>query len=125
MFMAYSGNLNLARDAKISDFVVCGKSNVNNGSSDMDCGGIFTPDVSSLFVCGNLDTSNKQETGISIYLFRSELEAPVYSSPANLRFSKGKFCHEIAFPISNKKGSYTVKVYYFRRIIASTMFEVR
>ena len=125
MFMAYTGDLNLARDAKISGFVVCSKSNIHGESSNIDCGEIFAPDVNSLFVCGHLNTSNKEETGISIYLFRNELEAPIYSSPVNLHLSKGKFCQEIALPTHNKRGSYSVKVYYFRRVIASTAFEVR
>ena len=81
--------------------------------------------VNFLFVCGKLDTSNREETGISIFLFKDGLEAPVYSSPVNLRLIKGRFCHEIVLPVHDKKGSYTVRAFYFRRTLASTTFDVR
>jgi hypothetical protein len=125
MFMAFTGKLNLARDTKISNFVVCSKMNVHSENNDRACNNTFTSNVNGLFVCGNLDTNNREETGITIYLFRDELEAPIYTSPVNLRLSKGEFCHGMVLPAHDKKGSYIVKVFYFRRILASTTFDIR
>jgi hypothetical protein len=124
-YLVLSGRIGISRNTQISDLVVCDRSIEYAGNENAICTGIFPKSVNELFVCGYLETENIDNVGLTILLLRSSSEMPIYVSPANLRFNRGHFCHEIDLPVGNKTGHYTIKVYFYRKIIASSVFEIR
>jgi hypothetical protein len=124
-YLFISEKLDLSRDLTISDFVVCNKSTLSDEQSTANWGGSFTKDDKELYACGYINAKNPRISCISILLFINEKDTPLYVSPVDLQFNKGFFCHEIILPSDNKDGLFSVKVYYFRKIVAASKFEIR
>jgi len=124
-YLFLSGRLDIVRDVRISELVVCSQQITFTESDAASCGKVFPESVESIFVCGYMDSGHPNIDGVAILMFKNMIEKPIYVSPTTLQFRKGSFCHEIFIVGENRTGLYAINFYYFRNIIASVTFEIQ
>jgi hypothetical protein len=129
IYLAMSGNLQ-RKEARIKEVVICNEPILSWEISLIKdtCKEIFEQNVDSLYVCGvveypNLNSDNFIE--LLIYVFREKETRPIYINPVDDKFRKANFCREILIPPRDQAGKYLVEIYYYRKLLASTGFEIK
>lgn len=129
IYLAMSGILQ-REEARIKEVVICNEQIFSWDVSLIKdaCKEIFEQNVDNLYVCGiieypNLNSDNFIE--LLIYVFRENETRPIYINPVDDKFKQANFCREIFLPPRNQAGEYFVEIYYYRKLLASTRFEIK
>jgi len=129
IYLAISGNLQ-REEARIKEVVICNEPIFSWDLSLIKdaCKEIFEQNVDNLYVCGVIEYPKlKSENFIEliIYVFRENETRPIYINPVDDKFREAYFCREILLPSRNQAGEYLVEIYYYRKLLASSRFEIK
>ena len=115
------------KETTISKFKICSVDNpIENG--DASCGNSFHVGIPELFACGYLNASYVKSgnfDAFGMYLYNDKVERPIYESSLKEKFVNGNFCRKLIFPSNSQPGSYHVEVYFYRKLLASSQFELK
>jgi hypothetical protein len=112
----------------LSTVNICTQNTSAGISNEEYCGIKFSKKIRRLFICGNIVSdkySSNYYEDLNIYVYHYGELSPLYKNIPGEKFSKGKFCEEVLLPTDIESGIFTVRIYYFRDLVAETQFELR
>ena len=109
----------------ITDLQICDSDMLQNDANNSNrlCTTRFSELTTELYVCGEI-RSPKRVMDPIYYLYKGNSSKVIYHQSLT-RTTNGSFCAPIPLPSDNKDDNYTIKIYYFRQIIATLNFYIQ
>jgi hypothetical protein len=115
------------KETTISKFKICAVDNpIENG--DASCGNSFPVSTPELYACGYVNADYLKPgnfVNLQIYLDNDKDRLPLYKNKIGDKFTTGNFCRKIIIPHNSEPGLYKVTIYFGRKLVASSQFELK
>lgn len=117
-------SLDQSKQLLITELKLCEENLTGNTNSlNRYCGSTFPKSAVELYLCGKILSSRRVMDPI-YYLYEESSKNPIYYGPLT-QVTEGYFCTPFPLKQIHSAGIYSIKIYYFRQIIASINFSIQ